>query len=385
MPKVLRIINRFNLGGPTYNAALLTRFLTPEYETLLVGGSIDDSEGSSMHILEELGIEGQVIPHMKRSIHPANDYKAQKEIEQIIQDFRPDIVHTHASKAGALGRRAAYKMKVPVIVHTFHGHVFHSYFTPWKSKLYQKIERKLASKSSCIIAISELQKEELANKYHICPAEKVEVIPLGFDLSKFTEDMDSKRTAFRKKYQLEDDTVAIGIIGRLVPIKNHELFIRGIAGVLSSGSRNIKAFVVGDGELRAKLEQSVQDQGLSDHFVFTSWEKEVDKVLAGLDVVALTSNNEGTPVSIIEAKAAGKAVVSSRVGGVADIIKDNKSGLLFEPGDNDMLVNHLKKLITDKEFRQQIGEEGRESTLKKYHYERLVKDMRSLYERLLSM
>lgn len=385
MPKVLRIINRFNLGGPTYNAALLTKYLAPEYETLLVGGNIDSSEGSSMHILEELEIEGRVIPHMKRAIHPVNDFKAQKEIENLIREFKPDIVHTHASKAGALGRSAAYKMKVPVIVHTFHGHVFHSYFKPWKSELYQKIERKLAAKSNSIIAISELQKEELTNKYHICPSDKVAVIPLGFDLTRFTEDMDSKRAAFRKKYQLTEDTIAIGIIGRLVPIKNHELFISGIAGIVSSGTSKVRAFIVGDGELRVDLEHRIKEQGLSEYFIFTSWEKEVDRVLAGLDVVALTSNNEGTPVSIIEAKAAGKAVVSSRVGGVADIIDNNKSGLLFDPGDVEALSNQLNTVATNKELRQKIGETSRETILKKYHYERLVRDMRSLYTRLLSV
>ncbi|HEY6162907.1 MAG TPA: glycosyltransferase, partial [Bacteroidia bacterium] len=128
MTRVLRIINRFNLGGPTYNAVYLTRYMPPGYETLLIGGMKDESEESSEFIARDLGIEPVIISSMKRSINPFDDLKAYNEIKKIIREFRPDIVHTHAAKAGALGRRAAFACKVPVTVHTFHGHVFHSYF-----------------------------------------------------------------------------------------------------------------------------------------------------------------------------------------------------------------------------------------------------------------
>ena len=165
MPRVLRILNRFNLGGPTYNAAYLSKYMHPEFETKLIGGAIDRFEDSSDHILEELSLEPIIVPEMRREVDPVSDRIAYKKIKQMIREFKPDIVHTHASKAGAIGRLAANEMKVPVVVHTFHGHVFHSYFNSIKTNLYTNIERYLAKRTSRIVAISESQKDELVYKY----------------------------------------------------------------------------------------------------------------------------------------------------------------------------------------------------------------------------
>ena len=159
MPKILRIINRFNLGGPTYNAAYLTRYLPDNYETLLVGGHHSSSEEDSFHITDQLGIQPITLPEMKRDISLNSDSKAFRKIVKLIEWFKPDIVHTHASKAGALGRLAAWKNNVPVIVHTFHGNVFHSYFNKVKTGAYIKIEKELANRSNAVIAISPLQKK----------------------------------------------------------------------------------------------------------------------------------------------------------------------------------------------------------------------------------
>ena len=230
--RILRIINRFNLGGPTYNAAYLTKYLPDDYETLLVGGNHEESEGSSMHIIDELGLDPIIIPEMQRAINPKKDRIALKKIQQLIADFKPDIVHTHASKAGALGRKAAHKAGVAQIYHTFHGHVFHSYFGTLKTNLYKKIERNLAKKSTKIIAISEIQKKELSEVHQICPANKIVVIPLGFDLARFYTNKEEKRINFRKEWNIDDDEIAIGIIGRIVPIKDHAFFVNVIEKVL---------------------------------------------------------------------------------------------------------------------------------------------------------
>ena len=246
--KVLRIINRFNLGGPTYNAAYLTKYLEDEYETLLVGGIHDDSEESSMHILNDLGLDPIVIPEMKRSINLKNDRIAFQKIQKLIQEFKPDIVHTHASKAGAIGRRAAYKSGVKQIYHTFHGHVFHSYFGSLKTNIYKTIERNLAKKSTKIIAISDIQKHELSDIHKICPKEKIEVIPLGFDLKKFYTNKEEKRKRFRTEWTLSNDEIAIGIIGRLAPIKNHKFFIDVIDRILKLTNKKLRFFIIGDGE-----------------------------------------------------------------------------------------------------------------------------------------
>jgi len=383
MPKVLRIINRFNLGGPTYNAAYLTKYLSPEFETLLLGGMKDDSEGSSEYILKNLGAEYRILSSMKRSINPLNDLDAYNEIKKIIKDFKPDIVHTHAAKAGALGRQAAYACKVPVIVHTYHGHVFHSYFGKFKTAIYKTIERNIARKSSAIIAISEKQKQELVEEHGIVPANKVHVIPLGFDLNRFQENYDEKRSAFRVKHNLQADEIAIGIIGRLVPIKNHSLFLEAIKFLKDHSGKKIRAFIIGDGEERASLEAKVIQLGLTDLVVFTSWIKEVDKVYPGLDIVCLTSFNEGTPVSLIEAQASGKPIISTKVGGIEDVVIPGRTALLSEVSEKDQFYENLLLLTENNDLRASLSKEGWNYVREKYHYSRLVRETSTLYRNLL--
>ena len=178
MPRVLRILNRLIIGGPALNATYLTRYMAPEWDTMLVIGGKDDHEQDATHLTERLGIEPVVVPEMKRAIDPRADRAAYNKVKTLIKEFKPDVVHTHAAKSGAIGRLAAIACKVPVVVHTFHGHVFHSYFGKAKTQAFIQIERYLAKRSSGIIAISDLQKEELANRYRICPPDKINIIPL---------------------------------------------------------------------------------------------------------------------------------------------------------------------------------------------------------------
>ena len=391
--KVLRIINRFNLGGPTYNVAYLTKYLSPEFETLLIGGAKDDSEESSDFILDNLGLKPVIIDEMKRQLSFKNDYIAYKKIKRIIEEFKPDIVHTHASKAGTLGRLAAKSCGVKVLVHTFHGHVFHSYFGKLTTSFYKNIERYLAKQTSAIIAISEIQKLELVQEHHICSSEKVSVIPLGFDLTKFQSNQEEKRILFRKKYGLDEDEIAISIIGRVVPVKNHILFLEGLKIVSQKTTLRIRAFIVGDGEERKKIESKATELNIS--FVgvgelnekklltFTSWIKEVDMVLAGSDIISLTSFNEGTPVSLIEAQAANKPIVSTNVGGIENVVIPDKTALLCENNNVEQFSSQLLKLIESGKLRTEMGQLGWEHVKKKYHYERLVNDVETLYRSLL--
>lgn len=392
MPRVLRIINRFNLGGPTYNVAYLTRYLEPEFETLLIGGQKDDSEESSEFIVQEMGIKPVIIPEMKRSINPINDFIAYRKIRKIILEFRPDVVHTHAAKAGTIGRLAAFSCKVPVVMHTFHGHVFHSYFGKFKTAIYKLIERYLAKRSSLIIAVSEKQRQELANTHKICDFKKIEVVPLGFNLEKFRTNTAEKRKKFRDKYRISEDEVAIAIIGRLVPVKNHVLFLEVLSSLQFKTNRKIRAFIVGDGEERKALEQRAgklnilyvdynlkQDKAL---LTFTSWIKDISEVLAGIDIVALTSFNEGTPVSLIEAQAAGKAIVTTNVGGVEDVIAVNQTAFLSSGEVNDFVAK-LLLLVEDDALRIRMGSTGWENVKNKFHYSRLVEDIRNIYKREL--
>lgn len=390
MIKVLRIINRFNLGGITYNVSYLSRYMSADFETLLIGGAEEKGEESSLHITEQLGLKPQIIPELQRAVSFKSDVAAYKRIKEIIREFKPDIVHTHASKAGAVGRLAAIHCKVPVIVHTFHGHVFHSYFGKGKTFFFKSVERYLAQRSSAIITISDIQKKELTEVFNITDPKKTHVVPLGFDLERFTKNTEQKRKEFREKYKLAVDELAIGIIGRLAPIKNHELFIDAIEFVKKKTNKKIRAFIIGGGETQQQLENYLQSKDLPftklaespSLFCFTSWIKNVDWALSGLDVVALTSKNEGTPVSLIEAQAAGKLIVATKVGGTADVVGAD-SGFLTNPNNPQEYKEKLLEAVNDFEKLQSKVANNRAEVLKRFSYTRLVNDVENLYKKLL--
>src|SRR5690606_13430315 len=263
------------------------------------------------------------------------DLLSYRHIKQVIKDFKPDIVHTHAAKAGAVGRMAAHDLGVKAVVHTFHGHVFHSYFGPARTSVFKNVERFLSHRTSRIIAISEKQKSELVDEHRICAEDKVSVIPLGFDLAKFREGQAEKRALFRKVYGVADDEIVVAIVGRLVPVKNHDLSVRALQYVQARSGKRVRGFIVGDGQERGSIRQLSAAMGIplahatsfNGHgfghgvngkpvvpradLTFTGWVNDVDFVHAGADVVALSSFNEGTPVSLIEAQAAGCPVVST--------------------------------------------------------------------------
>lgn len=393
MTRVLRILNRLAVGGPVLNACYLTKYMAPDFETLLVVGERESHEKSAEHLTEQLGIQFVTIKGMGRSLNPASDYFAYRELRKLIKDFKPDIVHTHAAKPGALGRLAASAEKVPAIIHTFHGHVFHSYFNSAKTKFFINTERYLAKKSDAIIAISAQQKKELVQDFKIAPEEKFRIVPLGFDLDRFRTGQEEKREKFRTEFNVAADEIAIGIIGRLVPVKNHYLFMKAIKYVFDNTGRKIKAFIIGDGETRADLENIANEVGMkfstekdAQHLhplVFTSWRSDVDVINAGLDIVCLTSFNEGTPVSLIEAQAANKPIVSTRVGGIADIVIEGQTALLADVQDTELFCEHLLSLVEDDSLRQQMGGGSHEHVMSRFSYQRLVDDMSKLYYELL--
>jgi len=393
MPKILRIHNRLIVGGPTLNVLYLTKYLSPEFETLLIVGEKESHEKDAKFLADEMGIRTISIPDMGRSIHPFKDYQAYKQVQKIIKDFKPDIVHTHAAKPGAVGRLAASSLKVPVIVHTYHGHVFHSYFNPAKTKFIINTERWLAKKSDALIAISDQQKKELTEEFKIAEQDRFKIIPLGFELNKFCENQEQKRKKFRDEFRLKENEIAIGIIGRLVPVKNHFLFLAGISHVLKNSSKKIKAFIIGDGETRESLQQKAKEMGIScatydtadddAALTFTSWRSDIDVVNAGLDVIVLTSLNEGTPVSLIEAQAANRPIVSTRVGGISDIVIENETALLCDVNDETGFKENLLRIIEDDDLRRCLGKKSGDHVIKKFSVERLARDMANLYNGLL--
>jgi glycosyltransferase involved in cell wall biosynthesis len=366
MPRILRILNRLAVGGPVLNAIYLTKYMQPAYETLFVVGEKESHEKSADFLAEQLGIEYTTVKGMGRAINPGTDFFAYQKIKKIIKEFKPDIVHTHAAKPGAIGRMAAAAMKVPLIVHTFHGHVFHSYFNSVKTNFFINTERYLAAKSTAIIAISDQQKKELVQDFKIAQEEKFHVIPLGFDLDRFYNDQEQKRFKFRTEFG---------------------------AHILQTSHKKIKAFIIGDGETRADLENVARQAGIKFStekdavhlypLVFTSWRSDVDVINAGLDIVALTSHNEGTPVSLIEAQAANKPIVSTRVGGIGDIVKEGETALLSNVNDGEAFSNHLLRMVEDDRLRLKLGSNSRHHVMEKFSYQRLVNDMSQLYHQLL--
>jgi glycosyltransferase involved in cell wall biosynthesis len=385
--RVLQILNRFNLGGPTPVVAHLVKYLP--CETLLVAGHKDASEADSEGMLAQLGIRPHYVPHMGRSINPTDDLKAWQYLRTLIKNFRPDVVHTHAAKAGLLGRTAAKVCRVPVIVHTFHGHVFHSYFSPMKTNAIIQAERTLARFTDAVIAITPRQKEELAHRFRIAPERKIHTIPHAFDFAPFTTDQEAKRTAFRRKYAIPDEAVVVSIIGRIVPVKNHSLFLQAVHRIREKGKMmtappEIRFLIIGDGGHRAQIEAQAKDLLLTEPFLtFTSWIFPIDEAIAGTDIIALTSHNEGSPVSLVEAQAASRPVVATRVGGVPDTVWENESAFIVPANDAEAFAEALWKLITDSDLRAKMGAQGRLFVERQFHYLKRVEETYNLYEQIL--
>jgi len=383
--RVLRIINRFNIGGPTYNATFLTRFLPEEYETVLIGGLPEDGEVDSLHVLEKYGVNPILIEELKREPNFNSDRKAYHKIREIIREFKPHIVHTHAAKAGALGRRAALKERVPIIIHTFHGHVFHSYFGKIKTTIFKIIERRLAKFSTGIVAISAGQKHELSEIHKITSPKKIEVVPLGFDLNEFRDKRAENREIVRTELSINQDEVAIAIVGRLVPIKDHAFFFRSIALAQDAFESSVKVFIVGDGTEREGLMQiaNALPKNSRVNIEFLSWIQDVARFNAAMDLICLTSKNEGTPVSLIEAQAANIPVLTVDVGGISDIVVNGETGVVIDERDPELFAKKLIDLVNNNQLREKLSQKGWQFVGEKFHYTTLVDRMDKYYKRLL--
>ena len=379
--KVLRIIARLNIGGPAIHTILLTAGLNNErFESMLVTGVEGKYEGNMLDLAAAKGVKPIIIPQLRRNIDPIGGFIALFKLYRLMRCEKPHVVHTHTATAGLLGRLAANLAGAPVILHTFHGHVLRGYFGPLRSKVLVWMERLLARLSDRIVTVSEGQKRELAG-YGIAPLEKIAVVPLGFEL----EDLlacESHRGELHRELGLTDDNKLIGIVARLVPIKNHRLFLQ-VAEVVVEAVPQARFLVVGDGELREELEAYARDLGLDGRVLFTGWRQDLPRLYADLDVVALTSINEGTPVSLIEAMAAGVPVAATAVGGVPDVIVDGETGYLVKAGDVEGMAEAIIELLKNPEKAREMGQEGREAVYPKFAAQTLIANVEGLYAELL--
>ena len=379
--KVLRIITRQNIGGPAFQTILLTSHLDHNrFESILVKGSEGKDEGDMDELAKSKKIELIYVKELSREISLRKDLIAFWKLYRIIRREKPDIVHTHTAKAGTLGRFAARLAGVPIVVHTFHGNIFEGYFSSLKSKLFLNIERLLASLSSKVIAISHSQKQALL-KYKICNPGRISCIPLGLELEPFLNS-EKKKGIFRKELNLDEGIPLIGIVARLVPIKGHIYFLEA-AKLVSQDFPSARFIVVGDGELRKKLMDLVTDLGIKDKVIFCGFRKNLADIYADLDIVVLSSLNEGLPVSIIEALTAKKAVVATEVGGVRDLVEHGVTGILVPKQDSKNLAQGILYLLKNPQECLKFGENGRKKVYPAFNYTRLVSDIEELYEDLV--
>ncbi len=336
--RILRIIARLNVGGPAIHVALLTEKLgAPTYESTLVCGTVGEDEGDMQYYAEAHGVHPIIIPELGRSLQPLSDVVTIWKVYRLIRQYKPDVVHTHTAKAGFVGRVAAWLAGVPVIVHTFHGHVFRGYFSPTMTRVFLMLERITARMSDTVITLTEGLRRELADEYHIARKSKITVLPLGLDLQPFAAAV-RKNGAFRRESHIPADVPLIGIVGRLVTVKNHRLFLDA-AALVHAQKPDAHFVIVGDGDLRAEIEAQVDALGLRDVVVFTGWVRDVTPVYADLDVNVISSVNEGTPVSVIEALTAGCPVVATAVGGLPDLLDQGELGELVPSGDAEALAD----------------------------------------------
>lgn len=375
--KVMSIQSRICIGGPALQTELLSKHLPVlQYKSVVISGKVDSSEFSRISDLRAQGIPVHVIPEMKRISSPVDDIKAIVRCYKIIKQEKPDIVHTHTAKAGTVGRIAAWLAGVPKIYHTFHGHTFHSYFSKPVTAVFILIERLLARLSTAVIAISPSQQDELVNRYHIAPAQRFRMIRLGLELEPFSRL--NRSTQLKTDLSLSPDTCLLAVIGRLVPIKNIEMALR----VLSRLDSHYHLCVVGDGPEHENLESLASTLDIQDRVHFLGWIENITGIYAEIDALLLTSNNEGTPVAVIEAMAASVPVVATCVGGVPDLVKHKMNGYLCDPHDTVSMGKLIIELCQNRSKTKKVCTNAMRFVNQFYSADRLLNDINHLYQHI---
>jgi glycosyltransferase involved in cell wall biosynthesis len=368
-----------NLGGPAHHVSLLSGRLDPvRYETLLVTGDVGRGEE------EFSGLEVSVrrLESLGPDIRTLRDVRALIALIRLIRGYRPDIVETHTSKAGMLGRTAVLfaRRPRPVVIHTFHGHVLRGYFGSIKTRAFTLIERVLAQGSDVLVGVSEATVNELV-ELGVAPRSKFAVVPLGLSLEPFLGLDIAPDGAFREEIGAGEEDVLFTYTGRLVPIKRPDTMLRSVALARRRGAA-VRVAVVGDGELRPGLEELAREIGCSEYVHFLGYRRDLVNIASGSDAALLTSENEGTPVALIEAAAAGRPAVATSVGGVPDIVIEG-AGLLAPSGDESALADGMVRLAKDPALRLRMGARAREHVRDRFTVPRLLAQVDELYGSLL--
>jgi len=383
--KIVRVIARLNVGGPARHVALLNAGLDARgHDTLLVYGALDAGEASLEAPAVEAGIRLSKEPFLGRRVNPLSDLRTFVSVLRTLFREQPDVVHTHTAKAGTLGRLAAFAYNVTrgrgrraLVVHTFHGHVFDGYFSPTVNGLVRVTERWLARLTDVVVTISPRQQDDIVRRFAVAPSSKTVVIPLGLDLDALLA-LDVSSPHLRHEYGAAPGDVVVGYIGRLVPVKDVPTLLRAFAVALRATPR-LRLVVAGDGTERDVVEALTRELGVGARVHFARWVSDLPRFYASIDVFALSSINEGTPVAAIEAMAAAKPVVATRTGGVPDVVDDGSTGWLVPTRNAMTLADALVRLARSAVERERFGLAGRERAQARYAHTRLVSDIEQLY------
>jgi len=377
--RVLHIINRLNIGGPTiYTTLLAYGFTQRGYEVQVICGASTATEGDMGYFAAQYGVKPHIIPELGGVFTPFDDLRALRAIRNYIREYQPDVVHTHTSKAGFIGRVAAYYEGVPVIVHTYHNHAFAGIYNPVTTWVFIQVERIVARMTDVLLTLSETLRRELVEQYHITRRGHITVLPLGLDLNAFAQ-ISRKQGFFRAEWNIPDSAPLIGIIGRLVPVKNHKLFLQAALRI-ARDLPDAKFVIIGDGDEREALETLVDDYQLGDAVIFTGWQSNLSAIYSDLDVSVVSSHHEEMPVSVIESLAAGCPVVATEVGGVPDLLNGGRLGTLVTPDDPHALATAIISMVQS----PPDIHEAQQTMLSTYSMNQLVNDMDSLYRGLLA-
>jgi glycosyltransferase involved in cell wall biosynthesis len=382
---VLRVIARLNVGGPALHVAYLSSGLTPRgYDTTLVAGTIARGEESMAYVAEKAGVRLVTLPSLSREIAPLHDAVAAFRLARLIREVRPTILHTHTAKAGTVGRVAAIlagDARPPIVIHTFHGHVLQGYFGPTKSAVFRLLERMLAKVTTVLVAVSPEVRDDLV-RLGVAPADKFAVIRLGIELEQRVATA-VPREETRRRLGVPPERFVVGWLGRMTGVKQTQDLLTVLATLRENGV-DAGLLVVGDGPDRVAFEERARSLDLARDCLFLGYQEDVAPWYSAMDAVALPSGNEGTPVTVIEALAAGKPVVAYAVGGVPDVIRDGIDGFLVERGDTSAIAERLAQLAADPELGVRLGAAGRERVLERYGVGRLLDDVDRLYQETIA-
>jgi len=373
-----RVIARLNVGGPALHVVNLARGLEPHgFRTRLIAGSLEAGEGDMSGYARERGVAVDLLPAMSRELHPGRDLGTLIALRGRFQADRPAIVHTHTAKAGTLGRLAAAWAGVPVRIHTFHGHVLGGdYFSDARTRVFLEVERQLARLSSRLVVLTRAQAHEMSERLRIADPARFCVIPLGLELGAFRAvEPHRGRSRARADLGIGPDERVVGIVGRLVPVKNHELMLDAFARLARGEGPSWRLVVIGGGEDReGVLRERARVLGIEARVLWLGWRRDLPSLYPAMDVVALTSRDEGTPVALLEALTAGIPVAARAVGGVPEVLEQGALGELIEVDDPAAVALAIARAAG-----RTVDDRARDRLVSRFSADRLCSDLAQLY------